>query len=162
MKQNFLRYFIFCSLMFCFLANAKAQTPELSFDYDAAGNQTTRTWICINCTTPFASAAFFSKYMGTGTITAPPAPNKTEDRKLIAFPNPLTEILTLKWENQKYYIKAVEVSTISGTSVYSQSYPYVEGQTQVTVPFSKLIAGMYIVRVTHSDGKQEIVRVVKI
>ncbi|WP_257670026.1 hypothetical protein [Parapedobacter tibetensis] len=34
-----------------FVSIAIAQTPKLTFAFDAAGNQTTRTWVCVNCPT---------------------------------------------------------------------------------------------------------------
>lgn len=160
MKNISLKLFLTSSLLLCLLINANAQTPELSFNYDEAGNQTTRTWICIGCTTPYAPATLVSKYMPSGTVT-PPSTNKIADRKLLAFPNPLREQLTLKWDNTSYYIKAIEVSTIAGASVFNQSYNYTEGVTEITVPFSKQIPGLYFIRVLYSDGKQDLVRVVK-
>ena len=158
MKNISLKLCLTCSVLIALLSNAKAQ--ELSFNYDEAGNQTQRTWICIGCSTPFAPATLVSKYMPSGTVT-PPSTNKIADRKLLAFPNPLREQLTLKWDNISYYIKAIEVSTIAGASVFNQSYNYTEGVTEITVPFSKQIPGLYFIRVLYSDGKQDLVRVVK-
>ena len=158
MKHTLLKFYLISSIIFCFIGKAKAQ--ELSFDYDAAGNQTTRTWICVNCTT-YNSAPFFAKQLGTVVIKASEQVNTSEERKLVAYPNPLVETLNLKWENPKYPIKSVEVSTVNGTRVYSQIYPNVEEQNQVSVPFGKQIPGLYLVRVTYSDGKQEVVRVIK-
>lgn len=158
MKRTLLKFFLASSIILCCIGKAEAQ--ELSFDYDAAGNQTTRTWICVNCTT-YPSAPFFTKQLGVVVFQGSTTVNTSEERKLTAYPNPLVETLNLKWENPKYYIKSVDISTINGTRVYSESYNYVEGQMQVTVPFSKQIPGMYLVRVTYSDGKQEVVRVVK-
>lgn len=160
MKNISLKIYLTCGLLFCLLSQASAQTPELSFDYDEAGNQIKREWICINCppyTTPYQLS---SKYVSSTTVT-PPATNKIADRKLLAFPNPLREQLTLKWDNTSYYIKAIEVSTIAGASVFNQSYNYTEGVTEITVPFSKQIPGLYFIRVLYSDGKQDLVRVVK-
>lgn len=157
MKHALLKFCLISIVILCCITKVQAQ--ELAFDYDAAGNQITRTWICVNCTT-YVSAPFFAKQAVIVSQTATPI-NTSEDRKLIAYPNPLVETLNLKWENVKYYIKSVDVSTINGTRVYSQSYQYIEGVTQVSVPFNKQIPGMYLVRVTYSDGKQEVVRVVK-
>lgn len=158
MKNTLIKAYLVCALMLCCLSHAQAQ--ELSFDYDAAGNQITRTWICVNCTT-YVTAPFFSKQAGGYVAQAPTPVNTSEDRKLVAYPNPLIETLYLKWENPKYPIKSVEVSSINGTKVFSQTYPIVEEQNQVSVPFGKQIPGMYVIRVVYSDGKQEIVRVVK-
>lgn len=161
MKQLFFKFSMACGILFCFITQAQAQNPELSFNYDAAGNQITRTWICVNCTTPFLYNAMFAKQQGVVVFQGSTTVNTSEDRKLTAYPNPLVETLNLKWENVKYPIKSVDISTINGTRVYSENYNYVEGQMQVSVPFGKQIPGMYLVRVTYSDGKQEVVRVVK-
>jgi hypothetical protein len=160
MKQTLLKFCLISTIIFCFIGKAQAQNPELSFDYDAAGNQTTRTWICVNCTT-YTLAPFFAQQLGTVVIKASVPVNTSEERKLTAYPNPLIETLNLKWENPKYPIKSVDISTINGTRVFSQTYPIGEEQNQVSVPFSRQIPGMYLVKVTYSDGKQEIVRVVK-
>lgn len=159
MKHTLLKFYLVSSIILCCLTKVKAQ--ELSFDYDAAGNQTTRTWICVNCTTPFVSAPFFAQQLGTVVIKASVPVNASEERKLTAYPNPLVETLNLKWENPKYPIKSVDISTINGTRVFSQNYPVVEEQNQVSVSFGRQIPGMYLVRVTYSDGKQEVVRVIK-
>ena len=159
MKQTLLKFYLVNSIIICFITKAQAQNPELSFDYDAAGNQITRTWICVNCST--FTQPMFAQQLGTVVIKASTTVNTSEERKLTAYPNPLVETLNLKWENPKYPIKSVDISTINGTRVYSQNYPVVEEQNQVSVPFSKQIPGMYLVRVTYSDGKQEVVRVVK-
>lgn len=161
MKHALLKFCLISSVILCCITKAQAQNPELSFDYDAAGNQITRTWICVNCTTPYAYSSFFTKQQGVVVFQGSTPVNASEDRKLTAYPNPLVETLNLKWENPKYPIKAVDVSTINGTRVYSQTYSTVDEQMQVTVPFGKQIPGMYLVRVTYSDGKQEVVRVVK-
>jgi hypothetical protein len=146
-----------CSILLCCISKLQAQ--ELSFEYDAAGNQIKREWICVNC--PTYTAPMFAKQLGEVVFKGSTPVNSSEERKLTAYPNPLVETLNLKWENPKYPIKSVDISTINGTRVYSESYNYVEGQMQVSVPFSKQIPGMYLVRVTYSDGKQEVVRVVK-
>ena len=161
MKNISLKLSLTCGLMICLLSQAKAQTPVLSFEYDEAGNQIKREWICVNCpdySTPVYTLV--SKYMASSTVT-PPSTNKIADRKLTAFPNPLREQLTLKWDNTNYYIKAIEVSTIAGASVFNQCYNYTEGVTEITVPFNKQIPGLYFIRVLYSDGKQDLVRVVK-
>jgi hypothetical protein len=161
MKPILLRFCLISGVILCCITKAQAQNPELTFDYDEAGNQTTRTWICVNCTTPFVSAPFFAKQQGVVVFQGSTTVNSSEERKLTAYPNPLVEVLNLKWQNTKYPIKAVDVSTINGTKVYSQTYPIVEEQSQVSIPFGKQIPGLYLVRVTYSDGKQEVVRVIK-
>lgn len=157
MKHALLKFCLISSVILSCITKAGAQ--ELAFDYDAAGNQITRTWICVNCTT--FTQPLFAKQQGVVVFQGSAAVNSSEDRKLTAYPNPLVETLNLKWGNPKYPIKAVDVSTINGTRVYTQTYPTVDEQMQVTVPFGKQIPGMYLVRVTYSDGKQEVVRVVK-
>ena len=144
-------------LLFCFAKSGFSQ--ELSFDYDAAGNQVKREWMCVNCSVFAPTSVTASK---TDQIAAAPKPDFTNpDQKVIAYPNPLTETLNIKWEPLKKYITAIEVYSMTGVNFFKKSYRYEEAEFHEAIQFSKMTAGMYVVKVTFSDGKQELVKVVK-
>ena len=48
MKKILFRIFSVGLLLF----SIEAYAQKLTFSYDNAGNQTTRTWVCVNCTPP--------------------------------------------------------------------------------------------------------------
>ncbi|MFC5283650.1 hypothetical protein [Pedobacter alpinus] len=69
---------------------------ELSFQYDIAGNQTERKWICINCPPPYTTSNLVNK------STELNFKNNLEENSLLkrglsAYPNPTLEILNLSW-----------------------------------------------------------------
>lgn len=152
---------MFCvgMLLFCFAKSGFSQ--ELSFDYDAAGNQVKREWMCVNCPvfTPLSSP---ENSKVDYVAEAPKSlTNKVSDQKVIAYPNPLTETLNIKWEPLRKYITAIEVYSMAGVNFFKKSYRYEEAEFHEAIQFTKMTAGMYVVKVTFSDGKQELIKVVK-
>ena len=145
---------------------SKAQAQELQFDYDGAGNQIQRQFVCVNCTT--FPVAYTSLAPPQGTTTATTPSNKkttTVSRKILAYPNPLTQVLNLKWENSMdYYVSRIEVYSSSGVTIFKQNYTgdielYLRNET---IPFDKQVPGFYFVKALYSDGKQDIIKVIKI
>ena len=157
MKGVSIKTFYIGVLLFCYAKISQAQ--EISFTYDAAGNQVERKWICVNCT-PFAPASVTLNT--TDQIAAATKPDFfNPDQKVIAYPNPLTETLNIKWEPLKKYITAIEVYSMTGVNFFKKGYTYEEAEFHEAIQFTKMTAGMYVVKVTFSDGKQELIKVVK-
>ena len=53
----------------------------------------------------------------------------------------------------------MDVFSVNGVRVYSKAYT--SQQTETTIPFLNLSAGMYVLRAVYSDGRQESLKVVK-
>jgi hypothetical protein len=165
MKKKLLRItlLIFATII-CFAKESKAQEPELQFEYDAAGNQIKRDWVCIGCSTFPVSLA--SRDNSSEMATIPDAKKNTAStqRSLLAYPNPLTEILNVKWKYaDKYHVNKIEVFSVGGITFFKQDYTNDIDQPilQVAIPFQRQLPGMYVLRVSYSDGKQETIKVIK-
>ena len=155
--------FFFIAVAFCFFAKyGKAQ--QLSFEYDAAGNQTKREFICINCAA-FAplSAPSNSKYDFVAEAPKTNTLNNSniDNQKIVAYPNPLTETLNIKWIPIKTYITSIEVYSMTGVNFFRQTYNDRETDFQEAIQFTKMPAGMYVVKVAFATGMVELLKVVK-
>ncbi len=134
---------------------------ELTFEYDAAGNQTKRQWICINCTSAKAAVLATTKaeQLKQSAFEKDSLVNLIS-RKLIAYPNPLVETLYLKWEaTDQSFLKAIQVFTMNGIKVHAQNLAVQERETAIN--FSNYVPGIYLVRALYSDNRQEVIKVIK-
>ena len=132
---------------------------QISFEYDAAGNQTKREFICVGCTqfAPTSTSVNKVDYLSDAS-----KPNlNTAYQKIIAYPNPTTEVLNLKWGIFRTYVTDVEVFSTTGVSVFKKKYRYEENEFNETIQFNKMPPGMYVVKVTFSDGKHDLIKIIK-
>jgi hypothetical protein len=141
--------------------NSDSKAQELQFQYDAAGNQIVRQWVCINCT-PFP-VAFASKEPDESGLPEVIKP-ESAIRKIVAYPNPLNEVLNLKWSySSKYYVTQVQVFSPTGLVVFKQQFSKSNSpDEQTSIPFQRQTPGTYLVNITYSDGKQVVVTAVKL
>lgn len=149
-----------CFILFCFKSALYAQ--ELSFEYDAAGNQTVRRWICINCpvTRSVKATNLASTVVSKDSITNKVPDNILPGRKLTAYPNPVTEVLNVKWSaGDQSYVTSIDVFSMTGVRTYHRNYG--PGQGETSISFSGLGPGSYVVRVLYSDNKQEVLKIIK-
>jgi|GEM_PF-800528 len=156
----------FCFLFLVVLSRVNAQ--ELQFTYDAAGNQIERNFVCVNCTTfpvslassPVPEPASSTTSSNTNTKST----NTLDNRKVTAYPNPFTQVLKLKWDNDlKYYVSKIEAYSSKGVLIYKQEFEKTEFLSEdISIPFEKQVAGFYFIKALYSDGKQEMIKVVKI
>lgn len=135
-----------------------AQAQKVIFSYDAAGNQQSRTWICVNCRPATGSKPEVTEIVlesvkkDDGT--------KIAKRKIIASPNPLVETLNLDWETEEgISIKNVKVYTIQGSRVHEISPT--SQQKNASMQFQHLPVGTYILDITFSDKRKETIKVIK-
>jgi hypothetical protein len=149
-----------CFLMLCIASKGSAQ--ELEFTYDAAGNQIKREWMCLNCNM-LMTASTKTTPVVEKIAEAPKLTNGNQDnnQKVIAYPNPLTETLNIKWLPLKTHITEIQIYSMTGVNFFSKAYRYEEAEFHESIQFTKMTAGMYVVKVTFSDGKLELIKVVK-
>lgn len=163
MKKIFLKSGLLAFILFfSYIKNSKAQ--ELQFQYDPAGNQIVRQFVCVNCST-FLPVSFAAQNTQTSSNFIEVNKNSGLSKsKFVAYPNPLTEVLNLKWVDysDNEYINKIEVSSSDGISFFQKDFSYVESSShQVSVLFQKKIPGMYVVTATFTTGKQEFIKVIK-
>lgn len=148
-------------LMFLFCCCIKLSAQELNFQYDAAGNQILRQYVCINCSVAATTAIAATRDNGfESIITETKTDASLSERKLVAYPNPLTEILNLKWwSNDQIYVKSIEVFNLIGLKINQQKVTIHQNETTIT--FLDSPPGTYLVKAYYSDGKQEVIKVIK-
>lgn len=100
MKQKLLLF----GLFWAFMGTALIAQDEyrVQFGYDSAGNQTLRDWVCINCGTSKVKDVDSTKVEEVALeddilegITN--KQNNTGTSNIVAYPNPVTELLTVEW-----------------------------------------------------------------
>lgn len=140
-------------LCMTFVLMNKALSQELHFDYDEAGNQKVRDWICVNC--PIQS-----------TLKPKAGQNKLldysgiKDHHLMVYPNPLNEVLNVKWENNDdVFVESIEVFSLSGVRLFFKNH--LISQKETTISFLNLAAGSYILKANYSNKKQETIKLIK-
>ncbi len=139
------------------LVGLNSQAQKVTFSYDAAGNQQSRTYICINCTPATASKPDVTEIVLTSTKKEDA---KTFKRKIIASPNPLIETLNLDWETEEgISVKNVKVFTVQGNRVHEVN-PSVNDRS-TSMKFQHLPVGTYILDITFSDKRKETIKVIK-
>ncbi|TAF45034.1 MAG: T9SS C-terminal target domain-containing protein [Sphingobacteriales bacterium] len=137
------------------LATKNYAQQQLTFTYDAAGNQTERNLVCINCTPPAVASLAEDKL-----ADLKPDSLGNTGRKFSAYPNPVTETLNIQWSSTDlYYIRLIEVFTLNGTRIYHKTYK--SNQDQATISFLNLSSGIYLLRGIYNDDKHETVKVMK-
>ncbi len=145
------------------LSSIPGFAQKLTFSYDASGNQTERRWICINCPNT-ASLATAAKMAGqSGKINSA---NGEETpiliaKKLETAPNPLTELLKVRWDTpDKIYLRKIEIYNMGGQRVFSGEYQPAQQETQIS--FREFPPGTYIFIGYYSDSSKETLKVIKI
>nr|WP_314896659.1 T9SS type A sorting domain-containing protein [uncultured Flavobacterium sp.] len=134
---------------------ASAQDDRITFSYDNAGNQITRS-LCLQCTTSKNS----------------PKPKeiialKEEDLQkffpedvISYYPNPVKEELYLKWELiEGNLVTSIQVYGLSGQLL--KSYSGLETNNAQNIPFQAYPSGVYAVVLFYSNGEQKSIKIIK-
>ena len=134
---------------------------KLTFSYDAAGNQTERRWVCINCPPAGQMSADSLAAKVLDLKMEQIVPELSTERGIKVAPNPLKETLNVVWgAPEKVYLASIDVYNINGNKVFSGKYGPGSQQTQIS--FQHLPPGTYIMVGHYSDSKTETVKLIKI
>jgi Secretion system C-terminal sorting domain len=127
------------------------QPKRIMFYYDAAGNQTRRIVV----------KTFDSRM--TNESLSPTANDFVSDpnnEKISYFPNPVKELLTIKWVNENNnYVSSIIVYNINGQEV--QNLKTTNRQETFDVNFQTLALGFYNVALVYATGETKILKIVK-
>ena len=124
----------------CVISLYSQDTPPLSFQYDASGNQILSDLLCINC--PEEAAA------------------KQTLEKITWYPNPVEQELHLTWENtEAARVTAITLYTLNGKQL--TSFKNLNPETTLSLPFGPYPAGLYIVELTSSKGEKKSLKILK-
>lgn len=69
------------------------------------------------------------------------------------FPNPATEIVNLKIENEKEIIIHAEVLNTAGHILFQQQYQLMTGVNRIVLPLDNYPSGTYFLRVRNNEGE---------
>ncbi|WP_159075847.1 T9SS type A sorting domain-containing protein [Muricauda brasiliensis] len=162
MKQKLLLF----GLLWAFMGTALLAQDEyrVQFSYDSAGNQTLRDWVCINCGTSKEAVVDSTKVEEValendileGILDKK---NITGTSTIVAYPNPVTEQLTVEWvDNEKQVAQVILFSGI-GQQLFQRTIKSRQGNTNID--FGIYAPGRYILSVYYTDNTNQTFHILK-
>jgi hypothetical protein len=144
---------LICLFLYILCGNIQAQN-RVSFDYDSAGNQIKR-FVCINCNGRTAITDSINEV--SDVIVDQNLSGRIS--KLSYYPNPVSEILTIKYESEETYISSIEVYSLNGK--FLEKYENINNYQTLELNFLNQPQGFYSVLIFYSDGKNKSIKIVK-
>ncbi|OXA91692.1 T9SS type A sorting domain-containing protein [Flavobacterium hercynium] len=156
-------------LVFLLIGSFTNAQEKLTFDYDTAGNQTNRMLICINCIDVITD-----ELEDKGNEEDPKEDPKDDDESedsttedpsketaISYYPNPVKEELFIdrRQLSNENPVTTIAVYSLSGQAIKTQ--PIANGQNGLTLPFSEYPAGVYIVLISHKNGEDKSIKIMK-
>ena len=142
-------------LFLIFLSGVTANAQKLTFSYDAAGNQITRTW-CSSCV--LRSSGDTPK--NTDDITEEDLEKFHPEDLVSYYPNPVQEQLYLKWElADGKRMSEINLYNINGQLI--KTVKNLQNTDHYLFPFQMLPEGIYTLNLTYTNGKEEPIKIIK-
>ena len=162
-KKTVFKICFFLFLIFPLLTQ-KIYAQQLVFEYDVAGNQSKRSWVCINCHSTSNSSTLKSIMNQTNKQILKQEKKLMQGAEALSWikasPNPVTEILRVEWKADKTNaLKSIEIYNISGIRVFSNTYSPSENEAYLS--FSHLPSAVYILLAVYVSGKKETIKIIK-
>lgn len=136
---------------------------KIQFSYDSAGNQTLRDRVCVNCETLKAAidtTAVVNVALQDDILEEISGLDKEEATStIVAYPNPVTDILTIEWLANENDVK--QVVLFSSINQQLRSDKIRPDQRQLELSFGNYPPGMYIVLVLYADNSKQSFQVIK-
>ncbi len=160
MKQKLLLF----GILWLFLgASLMAQNQyEIQFNYDAAGNQTSRDRVCINCGSSkeaVDSTLVEDIALEEDILDDLAGLDESGSSRIAAYPNPVTNILTVEWlDNQKEVAQIILFSGI-GRQLLQRNVTSKQGSLELD--FARYPQGRYIISVFYTDKTKQTFHVLK-
>lgn len=147
MKKLFFFFFLFAGMV-CSAQN------RLSFDYDAAGNQTSRNW-CSNCHSKNASTP-----KDIAQVTENDLLQFFPNDVISYYPNPVKELLYLKWKNAEgVTITHIQLYNLNGQLI--QEFKNLEDKSDFSISFYSLPQNLYSLNLVYTNGEQKSIKIIK-
>lgn len=148
-------------LLFITYSSICAQSQyEISFTYDTAGNQTNRDRVCVNCQTSARSAeAVEEDVLSEQAISEEILEKNNIQNVIVAYPNPVTSILNVDWENNQRKVKEIKLLSLDRRLLYQQTINKNQGTLQID--FSLFPIGAYILFATYTDNSIQSFTIIK-
>ncbi len=88
---------------------------------------------------------------------------KESQNRLVVFPNPVTEKLSIKFNTDISGIANVSIHSVSGFELYTSSYEAEKGENIMSIDVRNfLIGGVYFIKFKYPSGKQDFVKFIGI
>lgn len=145
---------IFSLLLFATLTSSFAQ-QKITFGYDTAGNQTSRTLCLTGCT-----AKPGKEIKEIEAITEEDLEKFSPEDVISYYPNPVKEELYLKWEltdNNK--VSSVVVYGLHGQVL--RTFSGTDRLNTLNISFQQYSTGIYMVDLNYSNGDQKTIKIIK-
>lgn len=144
------KYLLFSVLLSNHLLNAQ----NLTFGYDMAGNQTSRT-LCVNCNSkPKKEFKEISELQEQDLLKFYP------QETVSYYPNPVREELYLSWQTSAdKYVAAVKVFSVTGQVLLN--YQGSSKANNYNIAFQDYPSGIYLLLLTYSDGEEKTIKIIK-
>lgn len=143
-------------LVFLFLSSTTILfSQNITFQYDAAGNQTFKGVIVLaRPANQEAAAEIKDEPESSDFLTSSMVP------EIQYYPNPLKDQLYLQWQNTTLKsVQKLEVYSLTGSFVSKQSLTIDTKQTEID--FGNQPIGMYLIMVFYSDNTHKELKVIK-
>jgi hypothetical protein len=147
------------TLLVCIIANFSYgqiidPIQELSFTYDNAGNQTKRELICLGCRKMSDQTNVKNSIADSDFIKS------TEYPQIQYFPNPVSYELQVKWTTDKTnFVSVIKIYSINGQHL--KTYPNLEKNNDIKIPFSNYQEGMYNMILHYCNGEEKNFKILK-
>lgn len=145
---------IFLLFIILFLFQISFGQQKISFDYDIAGNQISRT-LCFSCS---------GKYVDNVKNF-----NQLKEEDLLKFdatdafsyyPNPVEYELYLKWKLiDKKTIATITLFSVNGAIL--KRFVELENKTSEIIPFEIYPNGNYLLQITYNNGESKTIKIIK-
>lgn len=157
MKKNLLQLlFLVFSISY---VNAQSEY-KIEFNYDTAGNQILRDRVCVNCETTLKIAvdstlvALLDKEKDLEEEI-----KKANGTKIIAYPNPVTDVLKVEWIAAENSVKQIVLFSLDNRQLFSKKIN--SDVKNIDVSFYGYPPGMYMLLVIYADNAKQSLQVIK-
>lgn len=128
---------------------------RITFSYDNAGNQITRS-LCLQCTT----SKNYPKPKEIITLKEEDLQKFFPEDVISYYPNPVKEELYLKWELiEGNLVNSIQVYGLTGQLL--KSYSGLETNSAQNIPFQAYPSGTYAVVLYYTNGEQKTIKIIK-
>ena len=147
---------IFTLILFAAFGLSNAQTTEIRFDYDSAGNQVKRS-LCINCPATTGKKVDTKE---TAVLEEKDLQKFFAEDVISYYPNPVKEELYLKWElTNDTAISSIQLNNMSGQVL--KTLPNLQQLNTLTLAFGAYPSGLYLIVLNYSNGQQKTIKIIR-
>lgn len=142
---------LFLILLFSFITNAQ---QKLTFSYDTAGNQITRT-LCLTCNSKPAK-----EIKEIEALVEEDLLKFSEEDVISYYPNPVREELYLTWQiTDENYVASIQVFSMTGQLLKQYQASFKTNNQNIS--FQSYPSGVYAVLLNYNNGEEKNIKIIK-